>query len=278
MKFRFLLPLVVFAAHTFGAPITVKEIDFLVRQRTPDADIVKEVQRRRMLIPIDAAGEASLKASGASDALLGQLKAPSMTLPASEAQEEARRVIAREMKAAADAKQDAKAYANLQQQKAKVASDIEKKGTVARLFARRLVRLDGDALKPATPDLSKVKVFGFYYAAGWSAQCRKVTPVIVEVYKRVQQKHPGEFEIIFLPADRDEYNMQEHMRAARMPWLALKLGSGDAEVGKFQSTSFPGLMAVAATGDKLDVRSRPAGYSNPDEMTAEVEELLERVR
>jgi nucleoredoxin len=278
MKLHLLLFSVFLAASALGAPITVKEIDFLVRQRTPDAEIVKEVQQRRMLIPIDAAGEATLKGSGASDALIAQLKAPSMTLPQAEAQAEARRLVAREMKVAAEARQDAKAYANLQQQKAKAAADIEKQGTVARMLAGRLVRLDGDALKPAAPDLSRVRVFAFYYAAGWSPQCRKVTPVIMEVYKRMQQKHPGEFEIIYLPGDRDEYNMQEHMRTMRMPWPALRYGAGDAEVGKYQSTSFPGLMAVAATGDKLDVRTRPAAYSNPDEMVAEVEELLQRVK
>ena len=89
-RFRFLLV----AAFTalggvcFAAPMTVKEVDFLVRMKTPDAEIVRELTTRRLIAPLDAAGEQQLSASGASAGLIAQIKSGAYTLAPEQARTE----------------------------------------------------------------------------------------------------------------------------------------------------------------------------------------------
>jgi hypothetical protein len=48
-----------------AAPLTVKEIAFHVRTGMPEAEILRDLSKRRLLAPPDAAGEKQLAAIGA---------------------------------------------------------------------------------------------------------------------------------------------------------------------------------------------------------------------
>ncbi|MGV3534088.1 MAG: hypothetical protein ACO1QR_17095, partial [Chthoniobacteraceae bacterium] len=57
-----------------AAPIALKELELLVRMKTPEAEILRDVQNRQLLAPIDAAAEQALTKVGATPALLERLK------------------------------------------------------------------------------------------------------------------------------------------------------------------------------------------------------------
>src|SRR5688572_12511129 len=84
-----------------SSPLTVKELEFLVRQKTPDAEIVREATSRRLMVPLDSAAIRSLKKNGASNSLISKLSAPGVALDPAAAATEARRQA--ESKARVDA-------------------------------------------------------------------------------------------------------------------------------------------------------------------------------
>src|SRR5215208_6083870 len=100
VRFFFLAASVAFSAVCFAAPMTVKELDFLVRMKTPEADILRDLTTRRLLAALDAAGEQQLAASGASAGLIAQIKTGAYTLPPEQAQAEALRQSANQQAAA----------------------------------------------------------------------------------------------------------------------------------------------------------------------------------
>ena len=90
----------------------------------------------------------------------------------------------------------------------------------------KIVRMNGDQLVPVSArDLSNVRVFGLYYSAMWCGPCRQFTPKLVAAYKDLKRKYGDQFEIILMSKDRDEFNMQNYMRADAMPWPAVRFGT-----------------------------------------------------
>ena len=61
------------------------------------------------------------------------------------------------------------------------------------------------------------KYVALYFSAHWCLPCRYFTPVLTEIYKNLLEK--GDFEIVFISADRDEKSFEEYHHT--MPWLAL---------------------------------------------------------
>jgi len=62
------------------------------------------------------------------------------------------------------------------------------------------------------------KKLGIYFSAHWCPPCRNFTPILSEVYKKLQAKNE-KFEIVFASSDRDEASFKEYF--AEMPWKAI---------------------------------------------------------
>jgi hypothetical protein len=69
---------VLFGLPVGASPITAKEIAFLVRQQTPDAELLEEVNERKISAPLTEVDCAALKQYGASPALIQKLRAPNL--------------------------------------------------------------------------------------------------------------------------------------------------------------------------------------------------------
>ncbi len=279
MKLRLLIAALFCATVCLGAPITVRELEFLVRQRTPDAEVVQAAAQRRLLVPLDAAGETALRKAGASEPLLAALRKPELALSADAAQAEIERQRANQMRIEQSAAEDAAAHAQQKQRQQQVATGLNRAGATREMLEGRLVHLEGDQLKPFDArTLDTVRVFGFYYSAMWCGPCRKFTPQLVEAYQRLKAKYPGQFELVFVSADRDEFNMAEYMRKDRMPWPAVRFGADRSALDQFGGKSIPWLVAVSDSGRPLTRNAVDKQYIAPEKVLGAIEEMLSKLK
>jgi hypothetical protein len=279
MRLRFISFLLA-ATIAVAAPMTPKEIEFLLRQETSEAEILKEARERRLLVPISPEASAILKESGATDHLLAALNQPDIVLPAGEAQAERQRQIAAAQRNLQAVQEDqAHAAARLQREAAIAAGKVRAE-TVKNALSGNLVRLDGDQLRTADAEAitKEPRMYALYYSSMASAESRRFTPKLIEAYQRLKQQYPGKFELIWVSCDRDEFNMALHMRTLRMPWPATRFGAARQFVEQYAGGSMPWLVVIAATGDPLTENAKTKKEIEPEQIVQGLEYLLERVR
>lgn len=265
------------AGLAFGAPMTFKELEFLVRQQTPENEIVREVAQRRLVAPIDEQIAAALTRSGATAGLLARLREPAMLLTPEESRTEFQRQMAQEALARKGAVENAAAHRELEKRKQQFSATIGSIGATRQMLDGKLVRMVGDELKPFdVRELEKVRLYAFYYSAMWCGPCRKFTPELVAAYQRLKAKYP-EFEVIFVSADRDEFNMREYMRTHKMPWPAVRLGAADAAIKNYSGNGIPWLVAVSDRGQPLTTNGVDKKYLAPSEVLRGIQYLLEQM-
>lgn len=280
--FRLFLSLLLLPLVAGAAPITVKEIDFLLRQRTPEAEILHQVRARRLPVPLDATSEALLVQHGATPTFIIQLKQGSMVLSASEAQSFALRTTPLQNApppGAQPALPSAEAAPAAAPAKSSAAPPpAQNQRPMLEQLGGKLVHLEGDELKNFDSHrLKDVRVYAIFCAAMWSAPSRQFTPKLVEYYKRVKAKHP-DFELIFVSGDRDEFNMATYMRTQKMPWPALRYGT-QAELQKaYCGDTIPWLACIGSNGEALTTNAVDKKYVSPDEIIEAIDYLLAQVK
>jgi len=250
MTFRLCLACLLGAALAHGAPLTFKELDFLVRQRTPEADIIREVTQRRLVAPIDAEVAKTLKSSGATEFLIAKLNSPGMTLTPEESRAEWERQALAKQKAVQSlpAGTPGAQPPGAQPADAKTGPDRE---AVRQMLADKLVRLDGDLLRPVEiASLKEARIFVFYFSSMASADSRRFDPKVLATYQRLKAQYPTQFEVIFVSGSRDEFNMTLHMRTLHMPWPAIRFGAATETIAQ-HAKGLPWLVPVADTGQML---------------------------
>jgi nucleoredoxin len=263
--YLFLIALVLTAD---AAPMTVKEIDFLLRQQTPETEILSQLGQRRLLAPPDPAGEKQLGEHGATPGLIATLKQGQFALSAAEAQAFALRMA------------PPKSAPALPAINVTPPAPPEVPAVTAMLdqLAGKLVHLEGDEVKPLdTQNLRNIRLFAIYNSAIWCGPCRKFTPKLVEAYQRLKAKHP-DFEVIFVSSDRDENSMANYMRTDRMPFPAVRFGA-QADLKKlYCGNSIPWLVCVAPNGQPLTKNGADKQYIAPDQILGSIESLLAELK
>jgi nucleoredoxin len=265
-------------ALTFGAgaaPMTFKELDFLVRQRTPEADIIAQAQKRRLLVPLDEAAVATLKQNGAADSLLKNLASPDLVAPSEMAAAEVQRQAAQRAQLQKSMAEDAAAHAALEERRRAVAGVNASRGQMAGFLDGKLVRLQGDQFQPVSArDIADVRVFGLYHSAMWCGPCRVFTPKLVAQYKRLKQQYGNQFEIILVSHDRDQFNMQNYMKSEGMPWPAVRFGTIVDQFKRYDPNGIPWLVALNSAGEPMTKNGADRKYISPEKILAAIEELL----
>jgi len=279
--FRLLCLLSIALALTAGAaPITVKEIDFLLRQQTPEAEITSQVQERRLLAAMDPAGEALLRGHGATPGLLAILKQEQLVLSPAEAQAFLARSAAPKFTPDAPLRSSipaASAPAAAPVASAPASVGAPRTGLAGRISGK-LMRLEGNQLKPFdSQQLKDVRLFVIYNSAAWCGPCRRFTPKLVEFYNRMKPKHP-QFEVLFLSSDRDEGSMAAYMQADHMPWPAMRFGSQGEIQQSYCGNGIPWLVCVSADGKPLTKNGQDKQYIPPEEILGAVEYLLAEMK
>jgi nucleoredoxin len=124
-----------------------------------------------------------------------------------------------------------------------------------------------------TSTLSGVKYWAFYYSASWCPPCRVFTPELVAFYNHFKPQHP-DFELILVDEDSDESDMLAYMRAAGMPWPAIRYADIDnpaLEAQKYCGEGIPCLVLVDAAGDVLASNESGGNYVDPHKILDEIQ-------
>lgn len=261
-----------------AAPMTVKELEFHLRVGTPEAEILRDLAARRLIAPLDAATEAQLKAKGASPALLAQIKSGAFNLSPAEAQAALARQNANQQLAARKFSEAQEQAGQMEAHIAQIAAALKNRGSVQRWLQDQLVFQEGGTLKPLDPSkIGNVRVFAFYASLSSSPAGKKVTPHAVNAYRELKAKYP-EFELIFVSNDRDEFNMNEHMRLFGMPWPALKFRQMPPELAGFFGDTLPWLVLVGDDGRPLSQNGIDKNYIEPERIIDSLDNYLAQRR
>ena len=250
--------------------MTAKDVALLIRTATPEADIFAEVEKRRLISPVDEKFAATLKESGAPEAFIAKLKSGDYSLSSAAAAAAQARAGKLQKEAAEDAERKAALRAEALR-KSPVAGGL----SVPQLIANRLVSFEGSQLRPYdSARIQPVRIFAFYSSAGWSPPCRKFTARLVAWYQKIKSSHP-EFELIFLSADRDAFNMQAYIQSSKMPWPAVKFEERDQTLAPFVNTNIPFLRVVDADGNPVVHDGKGATNLAPEQVLAALEKALQ---
>ena len=93
-----------------------------------------------------------------------------------------------------------------------------------------------------------VKLVCIYFSAHWCPPCRNFTPILAEVYNKINEKEKL-IEIIFATRDKDleSYNEYRHT----MPWVAIPFGHANIKTlaTTCNITGIPTLVIMNQKGD-----------------------------
>lgn len=134
-----------------------------------------------------------------------------------------------------------------------------------RRLAGKILRFDGNALKPAqATTLGGVKYYGLYYSASWCGPCRQFTPQFIATYRQMKAKYP-EFEVVFVSRDHSSSDQRDYVKADNMPWLVLRYedAMGDPELQRYCGPGIPCLVLVDAQGRVLSDSFDGDNYLGP---------------
>ena len=198
-------------------PVSVQELSLLLRSGYTGDEVLRETTGRPLLAPLAAAAEHALHDFG-----IDYYEQP--VASATEAANTQQR------QAAADqyrldawaAEQARRADAGRASMQTKLATRREEAlKEVSTSLHDKLVAFTHNRLEPYdNVALASKRLFLLYVAAGSDKNSVKLTPPLVDFYKKFAPEHP-EFETILISADRSAAEMESYLRQTQIPWPAL---------------------------------------------------------
>lgn len=98
------------------------------------------------------------------------------------------------------------------------------------------------------------KYVGIYFSAHWCPPCRVFTPELVKFRNAVK----GEFEIVFVSADKSAKKQLGYMQAMNMEWVAIpwKTDAANELIKKFDIKGIPTLVIISPDGEVVTMSGK----------------------
>ena len=278
-----LLTIVGQAVQAGQLPLTVSEISLMLRSGYSSTTLMKELSARHFVDVIDETKEKTLINAGASGELVAALKSGVYSLSAEKTAAVLEQMAAMDEKRAVQAEQARKSNARYQAQitrdraaKTPAASPDVNAGVTADLLKTNLVQYHGGSFVPVDAGaMNGKKLIAVYFSAHWCGPCRKFTPQLVEYYNRVAPQHP-EFEIVFYSHDRSQYDMEEYVREANMPWPVINFAQLKSKqaLTKDAGSGIPSLVLFDSNGNLISSSYSGSKYRGPQQVLADLDAIF----
>jgi len=108
------------------------------------------------------------------------------------------------------------------------------------------------------------KYVGLYFSAHWCPPCKRFTPELAELYKKLVATR-SDFEIVFVSSDRDDKAFKEYH--AEMPWLAVPFANREGKnslSSMFEVEGIPTFVMIGPDGKTINTEARGAVGSDPE--------------
>jgi len=148
---------------------------------------------------------------------------------------------------------------------------------VAKSLHKKLLGRQGDRLVPlALGDRPEPEFYLAYYSAHWCGPCRAFTPELVAEYHRLQAKHPGRFELVFISSDFSSGEQAKYVREANMPWPVVKLSATDGiePLKQWHGDGIPDLIVTNREGHVILKSYDGENYIGPAAVLSRFAQLL----
>ena len=247
----------------------------MARSGYSDNEIIAETEKRHLASGVDANMEKALLDNAVPAALIARLKAPNLQ---SSPKDEAKLAAEAAMQRAATLQRE-QTEANLLQRRreesAALAGAAAARENVLRLLDGKLVHLEASAVTAySATSLRDVRLFAFYFVSNRTPECRTVTPILVEWYRKTKAAHP-EFEMIFVSDDRSEMTMTEDLRKFAVPFPAVRFDAlRDTALGPFIGSPTPWLAAVSRAGVPVTKNLESRQFTDPGEVMQAIDYVL----
>jgi nucleoredoxin len=263
-------------AAAFGmgaAPLQMPEIGLMLRAGYSSAEVIQEIQSRRVIDPLDAVAEKNLVANGADPRLIAILKSGQYTLAPIDSAAAKRQLDQAAARIQADRQANQAALPT--GEPAATAPTVIGQHMANLLHGKLVTFSDGTLQSYDDEKLAGKRYFGLYHSAHWCGPCRKFTPELMNFYKQMTAAHP-EFEIVFVSDDHSPGEMQQYMQLTGMPWAALRYESTaqEKEITHYFGNGIPDLVIVDGNGRVVSDSYHGHDYVGPNKVLNDFGKLL----
>jgi thiol-disulfide isomerase/thioredoxin len=245
------------AAAASAAPMTLQELDLMVRMKVSDAEVLQDVSQRRLVASVDAAAERRLMADGASGALIAKLKAGDFVLPPDQAAAAARRAEEEKARVAREIAADAASSAERERLRAAPALPPGAPAAPGAGPAGQPLDIQFTAVDGRSVNLREMKgkVVLIDFWATWCGPCVQEIPHVKAAYDKL---HGSGFEIIGLSFDQSKAKLDQFVADKGLPWPQYFDGAGwkNKYGSLFGIHSIPTMWLVDKQGVLRDVNAR----------------------
>ncbi len=237
-------------------PVSVQELCLLLRSGYTGDEALRETAGRPLLAPLDAAAERALLEAGADARTVAALRTGRPVVSQAEAADVQQRQAASDQYRleAWEAEQARLADASRAAMQAKLTARREEAlKQVSTQLHDKLVVFAHNRLEPYdSATLAGKRLFLLYVAAGWDKSSLKLTPLLVDFYKKFAPGHPA-FETVLISADRSATDMEAYLRQTQMPWPALAFDQLEAEpnLAALRQQELPRMLLIDGSGQTL---------------------------
>lgn len=110
--------------------------------------------------------------------------------------------------------------------------------------------------------LKNKKIIGLYFSGAYCPSCIKFTPVLKEVYSKIQEINHN-FEIIFISSDKTVDSFNHYLKY--MPWVAVPYEKRNIKIklcNMFDIKMIPQLILIDNNGEIINREGRYYIYNN----------------